>query len=1190
MCTQEETVRKDNMQDFIHCHQHSFYSLMDGTTSPKKIVEHTKKLGFQGACLTDHGTMFGAIPFYEACKEFDLKCGIGIEGYVSKERKFEGREKLGHIVLIAKNRIGYQNLIKIVSDAFEYFYYKPRMSLDVIARFSEGIICSTACLHGLIARDIYNDKADEAVATVSRLKSIFKDDLYVEVMETGVPMQAGWVDVMLEMAEKFHIKPIITNDVHYLNKSDAEVQDALLSLQFGTHILDRKRGVVYGEFPDDISKPAILNAEYYMKTRGELEKFASNIPKVAFDNTMEIYEKLEDYNIEFKMSKYIPELPKSFLPANIETNDEYLKTLAYEGLKTRGVATKEYKDRLEYELGIISKLNFSSYFLILGIVIKEVRKRGILIGPGRGSSAGSLVLFALGISGIDPIKYKLMFEMFLNPSRIDLPDVDIDFEQRRRPEVIEIVQSIFGADKVSKIATFNNMTTKLAIREAIRAIEPDRRRVDDLIKDLGALDELEPKELFEETAKREEESIISAMEKMKAFKSPRVDKSWYDFAMGLSGNPKSVSIHASGVIISKDRFSDIIPTFKVNSESETALMCDMYVASKVGLVKFDLLGLTTLDIIKITCELIKENHGVNIDPYTLPLDDMKTFKLLQDGNTCRVFQAESDGFTNMMKGLIPTEFEHIIAMNALYRPGALAYDEVIKMSMAEKYIRTKNGLMPPTKIDPCIDDVLAPTHYMMLFQEQIMEIARRVAGYSMAEADHLRKVVGKKLVKEIDEEGEKFITSAIRFGKTKEFAEYIFGLIKPSARYMWPKAHAAAYGVITYITAYLKANYPTEFMCANLIMTDSDQHSIIIADCKKLGIKISRPNINKSKLVFSAFKDTIYIGLSSVKGIGESSAKVVIKEREMNGEYKCFADFINRNKSVPSNQISQLALAGAFLFDPTLNRKDIVKNIQEIKKYVRTKSIAIKTATIKYNESGAFDKPAYKKAMENGQISLDLPNNMITMPWFVKQEEYESAEILENESGTIGLLDVDPVLDLYQALADSVGAISLTKALALPTQSVVYIYGINNGIEVIYPKKDQTWNKFGSVSLIDREGCHDRNINVNTEDLDDKIISGVNYGCIKTSLAKKFAPVILKAIVKYSSKRGKGLTLIGKPILPQYGIKIKNLGFMKQPSKMEGMLIKQVVGDIVNLDILNNTIAKALTDIVGQTIYAVIRE
>ena len=1178
------------MQEFIHCHQHSSFSALDGVASPKKMVEHAKNLGFPGAVLSDHGTMFGAIPFYEACKEFELKCGIGIEGYVSKERKFEGREKLGHIVLIAKNRVGYQNLIKIVSDAFEYFYYKPRMSLDTIARFSEGIICSTACVHGLVARDIYNDKADEAVATLSRLKSIFHDDLYVEVMETGVPIQAGWVDVMLEMAEKFHIKPIITNDVHYLNKSDAEVQDALLALQFGTHILDRKRGVVYGEFPEDLSKPAILNAEYYMKTRSELEKFAPNIPKVAFDNTMEICEKLEDYNIEFKMGKYMPELPKSFLPSNIDTNDEYLKTLAYEGLKTKEVDTQEYRDRLEYELGVISKLNFSSYFLILGIVIKEVRKRGILVGAGRGSAGGSLVLFALGISGVDPIKYKLMFERFLNPDRIDLPDVDIDFEQRRRPEVIEIVQSIFGADKVSKIATFNNMTTKLAIREAIRAIEPDRRRVDDLIKDLGALDELEPKELFEETAKREEESIITAMEKMKAFKSPRAGKSWYDFAMGLSGSPKSVSIHASGVIISKDRFSDIVPTFKVNSESETALMCDMYTSSKLGLVKFDLLGLTTLDIIKITCGLIKENHGIDIDPYGISFDDPKTFKLLQDGNTCRVFQAESDGFTNMMKGLVPTELEHIIAMNALYRPGALAYDEAIKMSMAEKYIKTKNGLIPPTKIDPCIDDVLASTHYMMLFQEQIMEVSRRVAGYSMAEADHLRKVIGKKLVKEIDEEGEKFVNGAIKNGKTEEFAKYIFGLIKPSARYSWGRAHSAAYGITTYITAYLKANYPTEFMCANLIMTDSDQHSIIMADCKKLGIKISRPDINKSKLSFTAANDTIYIGLSSVKGIGESSAKVVIKEREMNGEYKCFADFINRNKSVPSNQISQLAMAGAFLFDHTLNRKDIAKNIVEMKKYVRTKSMAIKTATIKYNEAGAFDKPAYKKAMENGQVSLDLPNDMTIMPWFVKQEEYDSAEILENESGTIGLLDVDPVLDLYQVLADSVGAISLTKALELPTQSVVYIYGINNGIEVIYPKKDQTWSKFGSVSLIDREGRHDRNINVNTEDLDDSIISGINYGCIKTSLTKKFTPVILKAIVKYSNKRGKGLTLIGKPILPQHGVKIKNLGFIKQPSRMDGMLIKKIIGDIQNIDIINNDIIKPLVNIVGNTIYAVIRD
>jgi DNA polymerase-3 subunit alpha len=1163
---------------------------MDGVASPKALAEHAKKLGFPGLCLTDHGNIFGAIPFFQACKEQEIKCGIGIEGYVSKERKTDGREKLGHIVLIAKNHIGYQNLVKIVSDSFDHFYYKPRMALDVIARFSEGIICSTACLHGLIARDVYSDKANEAIDTLARLKNIFKDDLYVEVMETGVQRQADWVNLMLEMAKKFNIKPIISNDVHYLNKSDAEIQDALLALQFGTHILDRKRGVVYGEWPEDENKPSILNSEYYMKTRADLEKFATNIPKEAFDNTMEIYEKLEDYNIEFKMGKYMPELPKSFLPVGITSNDEYLKHLAYDGLKIKGIDTQEYRDRLEYELGVISKLNFSSYFLILGIVIKEVRKRDILVGPGRGSAGGSLVLYALGISGVDPVKYRLMFERFLNPDRIDLPDVDIDFEQRRRQEVVDIVQSIFGSDKVSRIAIFNNMTTKLVIREALRAIEPNRRHVEELIKDLGALDELEPKELFEETANRQEEVIISAMDKMRAFKSPRVGKSWFDFASGMSGNSKAVSIHASGVIISKDRFSDIIPTFRVNMDSESALMCDMYIASKIGLVKFDLLGLTTLDIIKIACEMIKENHGVDIDPYALPFDDEKTFALLQAGNTCRVFQAEGDGFTNMLKGLKPTEFEHIIAMNALYRPGALAYDEAIKMSMAEKYIKTKNGLMPPTKIDPCIDDVLAPTHYMMLFQEQIMEIAQRVAGYSMAEADHLRKVIGKKLVKEVDEEGNKFVACSIRNGKSKEFAEYIFGLIKPSARYLWNRAHSAAYGVITYITAFLKANYPVEFMCANLIMSDTEQHKIIIADCKKLGIKISRPNINKSKLTFSASGDTIYIGLSSIKGIGTASAAALIKEREKNGAYKSFADFINRNKSVPSNQISQLALASGFAFDEDINRKDIVENISEIKKYVRAKSISPKMVMGRYATANEFDKPAYKKAVETGLLSLDLPPDFIYMPQFKKQEEYDLAELLEIESDIIGLLDVDLVLDMYQPMADAIGAITLKKALSLPPQSVVYVYGINGGIEVIYPKKDQTWQKFGSVAIIDKDGLHQRNVNVNTEDLDDKIVSGINYGCIKTSLTKKFTPVILKGIVKYSSKRGKGLTLVGKPLLPQFGIKVKNIGFMKQPSMMSKMLINQSLGDISKIDILTRDNITALTSVVGSTIHAVVRD
>lgn len=1177
------------MADFAHIHSHSHFSFLDGVASPEQIVKRAKEMNLAAAFCTEHGNMFSAIPFYEACKKEGIKPGLGIEGYVSKDRDngivTKGREKTTHIVLIAKNPIGYANLCRIVSDSYKYFYYKPRMSLNFIAKHAEGIICTTACLNGIVSRELAlgSDGIDAAARMVERLKAIFKDDLYLEVMETGVPGQRSTNELLLGLAGTYGTKVVVTNDVHYITKEDAEVQDVMLALAQGTDIIDRHRGIVYGTFPEDSTKPAVLNAEYWMKNRAELQTFAPYIPKECFDNVLEICEKIEDVNISFSSGKYMPTLPKKFLPSEYSNDSQYLRGLAFQGLEAKGLQKRqEYIDRLEYELGVIDKLNFSSYFLILGKIVDEVRKRKVLIGPGRGSAGGALTLYVLGVSGIDPIKYGLMFERFLNPERIDLPDVDVDFEQLRRQEVIDVAIRIFGADRVSKLATFNNMTTKLAIREAARGVEPIPARVDDLVKSLGDMADLEPKETFEVTAQREEEHLRNAMDIMRKTKTPRAGKTWYDFAMGLSGAPKAVSIHASGVVISKDQFDGILPTFRVNQESETALMADMHTVSKLGFVKFDLLGLTTLDIIKQACEFIKKNHRHLIDPYDLPLDDKRTYQLLQLGNTCRVFQMEGGGFTDMLKGLKPTEFEHIIAMNALYRPGPLAYDPTIKMSMAEKYIKTKNGDIPSTPINTLIDDVLEPTHYMMLFQEQIMEVSRRVAGYTMAEADNLRKIIGKKLVDKIEAEGIKFVEKAKKAGQSEDFAQYVWNLIKPAGRYAWNRSHAAAYGMISYITAYLKANYPAEFMCANLIMVDAKQHRIIIDDCKRMGIVVARPDANESDETFSVSKDKIYIGMSSVKGVGSTVVKGIIAEREAHGPYKSFVNFVNRNKMLPSNVIVQLAAGGTFAFDETINRREIIENITNIKTHVKTRNLAMKTIQQRVETAPAYEAVAYRRALDTmtPSVQFDLPDDLRSLPWFTSVEDYDLAKVLELESDAIGLLDVDMVLDKYQSVATLVGAMSIDDALKMPPGSRVLVYGINGGVTVKYPKAGNTWSKFGVLAFSDRVGTFDK-ITLNTEDLDDKISQGANLGCIRSSLSIKYSPVILQALVKYSQKRGMQLILNDKALLPQFGVKVAGID-VQNLSMVERSILKQSVGDFTKIDILTSSVADIIVNTIGK--------
>jgi len=881
-------------KDFVHLHVHTEYSLLDGFSRIKNLVNRAKELNMSAVAITDHGCMFGAIDFFKVAKKEGIKPIIGCEVYTAprgmKDKDPNFDKSQGHLILLAKDTTGYQNLIKLVSAAYvQGFYYKPRVDIDEIKKHSEGIIALSACLAGDVSQALMNRNYDKAKNIALKYKEIFgEENYYLEIQDHNLPEQKEVNRELIRLSKEIGVGLVATNDVHYVRKEDSKIHDILMCIQMGKTVNDPARM----RFGSD---------EFYLKSREEMEEIFPEVQE-ALDNTVKIAQMC---NVEFDFNTI--HLPQYDVPDGY-TPQEYLRMLCFKGLKERyKKPSQEILDRLEYELGVIEKMGYVEYFLITWDFINFARENSIMVGPGRGSAAGSIVSYTLYITDIDPIKYSLLFERFLNPERVSMPDIDIDFCYERREEVIDYVKRKYGEDHVAQIITFGTMGAKAAIRDVGRVLDVSYNKVDNIAKEIPfalgmtidkALD-TNPnlKKLYEEDSETKE--II-------------------DVSRKIEGMLRHASTHAAGVVISKKPIDEYVPLYKHQDAITTQFT--MTTLEELGLLKMDFLGLRTLTVIRDALDLIEKNHNLKINFSKMEYDDPKVYELLSSGNTLGVFQLESAGMRSFMKQLKPDNFEDIVAGISLYRPGP--------MDSIPVYINNKNNPENVEYLHKKLKPIMEVTYGCLVYQEQVMQVVRDLGGYSYGRSDLVRRAMGKKkmdvMEKEreyfihgkTDENGELEIAGCVRNGVPEDIGNKIFDDMIDFAKYAFNKSHAAAYGVLAYETAYLKAHYPVEFMAALItsVMGNTDKVVEYIRECNSLKIDVLKPDINKSFTKFSVEDKSIRFGLAAVKNVGVNVLNNIIKERESSGEFKDFNEFCKRLDSKDLNKriIESLIKCGAF--------------------------------------------------------------------------------------------------------------------------------------------------------------------------------------------------------------------------------------------------------------------------------------
>ena len=855
---------------FTHLHVHSEYSLLDAMCHIPNLVARAKELGMNALALTDHGVMHGAIQFYKEAKDAGIKPIIGCEAYIASGSRLShtpADKQSYHLVLLAKNNKGYQNLIQLITKAnLEGFYYRPRMDKEILEQHHEGLIALTACLAGEIPRLISQGRMEDAKEAASWYSQTFgKDNFYLELQRHPIPELEPVNQGLVKISEELDIPLVATNDVHYILKEEAKYQDLLMCIGTNTTVLDEKRK----KMADD---------GFYLKSPDEMADMFKDIPQ-AIENTAKIAD-MCDLELEFGRLH----LPEIEIP-EVMTPFQYLEDLCRRALpKFYPEPTPEIEERLKYELDVIQTTQFARYFLVVWDIVKFARENGILVNV-RGSAASSIVLRCLEINDIDPIQHKLVFERFLNIERREMPDIDMDFEDKRREEVISYVSRKYGQDHVAQIITFGTLGAKAAIRDAGRALGMPYSDVDRVAKLIPFAVGM---------------TIDKALEENSEFKaiynSEATVKNLVDYAKGVEGVARHASTHAAGVVISKDPLTNHIPLQRVSRETEAGLVMTQYPMddiAKIGLLKMDFLGLSNLTTLGRTQQIIKENRGIDIDRHDIPMDDKKTFELLASGETVGVFQLEGSGMRRYIKELKPTVFSDIAAMVALYRPGP--------MEQIPKFIRSKYGIEPITYPHPALKEFLEETYGVIVYQEQVIFIVRAFGGYSLGQADIFRKAMGKKKAEVMVKEKANFIGGAKKNGYTAEIAEEVYALIEPFAGYAFNKAHAVNYALIAYQTAYLKAHYSIEYLTALLIAADGQAEKISVAvdECRRMGIQVLQPDINHSEVDFAIEKmedgtQAIRFGLEAIKNVGENAVKPIIEERKTGGEYKTIEDMCRR--------------------------------------------------------------------------------------------------------------------------------------------------------------------------------------------------------------------------------------------------------------------------------------------------------
>lgn len=894
------------MKNFVHLHTHSHYSLLDGLAKIDGILKRAKELEMDAIALTDHGNLYGAIEFYKKAKKLNIKPIIGVEAYVAPNGRFSKQPHIDearyHLTLLAKNETGWKNLLQLVTKSYlEGFYYKPRIDKDLLQKYHDGIICLSGCFSGEIAKLLAQKKINEAESVALWYKEIFGDDFYIEIQ----PHTKHLEPLAIELSKKLGIPLVATQDIHYIHKDDKTAHEILLAVQTNSRL-------------DDEDRLSLKKYDISLLSQDEMEKLFEHTSE-AIQNTRVIADKC---NLEIKLGETL--LPKFILPEGEPSSSTYLEKLVFERVKSRFAnITSEIKERLDYELGVIKKTGFEDYFLIVQDFITWAKAHGIVVGPGRGSAAGSLASYVLGITNINPLKYDLLFERFLNPDRIQVPDIDIDFTDTRRDEVLAYVREKYGNDHVAQIITFGTMAARAAIRDTGRALGYPYGLCDKIAK-------LIP---FNPTQGMKEGWLDICLHDVKELKEiyekDERAKKLIDSARKLEGTVRHASVHACGVVISPNPLTNYLPLQKApQGESTVITQFEMHSVEALGLLKMDFLGLKNLTIIEKTLKLIKEIKGENIDIDHIPLDDKKTFSLLQNGETTGIFQLESSGIRHHLKDLKPTELEDIIAMISLYRPGPM---ELIPHYIARKFKKEKI-----TYIHPRLEPILKNTYGVGVYQEQMMRIARDLAGFSLAEADTLRKAIGKKIKKLLNEQKEKIVSGMIKNGIDEKSAKAIWELFPPFARYGFNRSHATCYAMISYQTAYLKAHYTVEFMTSllNVSGTDIERINFLIGEARRLGIKTLPPDINQSFQDFTAEDKNIRFGLLAVKNIGANIVNVIIEERARGGQYEGFANFLSRIHHRDLNKKSLESLIKCGVFDSLgIERGQALQSIEDLLKF-----------------------------------------------------------------------------------------------------------------------------------------------------------------------------------------------------------------------------------------------------------------
>ena len=898
--------------EFVHLHNHTHYSLLDGLTKLEDLVDVAIEQGSKAIAKTDHGVMYGTVEFYKAAKTKDIKPIIGCEAYIHPISRFnrDKDSKYFHLILLAYNDEGYKNLLYLTTIAnLEGFYYKPRIDFELLKEHSKGLIASSACLQGQVAQSVMYGEPEKTIEIIKKYQQIFgQENFFLELQHhPEIPAQDQANKKLIEFSKLTNAPLIITNDAHYAKKDDAEAHDVLICIQTQKKVQDEDRMKYPGDF--SLKNPEILKQAF------------PDLPD-AFKNTVEIANRCE---INIHLGQNL--IPAFQTPFNKDPYD-YLKELCYQGLKERygDNPSEETFSRLEYELDIIHKMGFDTYFLIVQDFISYAKSQGIVVGPGRGSAAGSIIAYCLKITDLDPLRYGLLFERFLNPERVSMPDIDIDFADTRRGEVLNYVSEKYGKNHVAQIITFGTMAARAAVRDAGSALGYPYAEVDSVSKIIPPpiLGKHQPLKLSIET---------DPELKLRYQKEPRVKK-LMDTAIKLEGTIRHVGTHACAVVISREPLINYCPIQKAIGEGEEGLITQypMKPLETIGLLKMDFLGLRNLTIIETTLNLIKNRYEEKIILTQIPMDDEKTFILLKNGETTGVFQMESAGMKRYLKQLEPTSFEDIIAMISLYRPGP--------MDWIPDYIERKHGRKEVKYLHNSLEEVLKETNGIAIYQEQILQIAQKFAGFSLGEADILRRAIGKKIPKELADQRKKLIDGAKNLGHNEKLAIEIFEkVIEPFAGYGFNKSHAACYALISYQTAYLKANYPVEYMTA-LLSADADNTDRIIIEineCERMNIKVLPPAVNESNSDFTVIDNkTIRFGLNAIKGIGAQSTEIILHEREQKGGFNTFENFLKR---VPSKQINKknlesLAYSGAL--DELIERNTVINNIEEITKFAKS--------------------------------------------------------------------------------------------------------------------------------------------------------------------------------------------------------------------------------------------------------------